>query len=104
MGKTAGSLADLVLVTSDNPRTEDPLAIIAAVERGLVGAEAQVVIEPDRRRAIERAIAAARPGDAVLVCGKGHETTQTIGNVAFPFDDRAVAAEILSAHRNASSP
>jgi UDP-N-acetylmuramoyl-L-alanyl-D-glutamate--2,6-diaminopimelate ligase len=97
MGKTAGSLADLVLVTSDNPRTEDPLAIIAAIEGGLAGSAAQVHVEPDRRRAIENAIGAARRRDVVLICGKGHETTQTIGTAVFPFDDRAVAAEILSA-------
>ena len=86
-----------MVVTSDNPRHEDPLAIIDAavsgVEQRYRGA---VRIEVDRRRAIDLAIREARPGDVIVIAGKGHETTQTIGDIATPFDDRAVAREVLA--------
>jgi len=97
MGRIAAGSADLVVVTSDNPRSEDPQAIIDAILGG-VGADyrAHVLCEPDRRRAIEAAVRWARPGDVVLVAGKGHETTQTIGSRVLPFDDRAVVREVLS--------
>ncbi|MDA0370504.1 MAG: UDP-N-acetylmuramoyl-L-alanyl-D-glutamate--2,6-diaminopimelate ligase [Actinomycetota bacterium] len=97
MGEVAVGLADEVIVTSDNPRSEDPRAIIASIVAGvpdhlrhrLVG---EVV---DRRAAIETAIGRARPGDVVLIAGKGHETTQIIGNDVLPFDDRDVARDVL---------
>jgi len=95
MGRAAGEGSDVVVVTSDNPRSEDPLAIIEEVLPGLSGAPAQVIVEPDRRRAIALAIAEARPGDLVLLAGKGHEKTQTIGAQSIPFDDVAIAQEIL---------
>jgi UDP-N-acetylmuramoyl-L-alanyl-D-glutamate--2,6-diaminopimelate ligase len=97
MGRIAAEGADLVVVTSDNPRSEDPQAIIDAILGG-VGADyrAHVLCEPDRRRAIEAAVGWARPGDVVLIAGKGHEATQTIGASVLPFDDRAVAREVLS--------
>jgi UDP-N-acetylmuramoyl-L-alanyl-D-glutamate--2,6-diaminopimelate ligase len=94
MGKVAVELADLAIVTSDNPRSEDPLAIIQDV---LQGAGTGVEIDPDRRTAIQRAIALAAPGDVVLVAGKGHEQGQEIAGVVHPFDDRAVAREALAA-------
>jgi UDP-N-acetylmuramoyl-L-alanyl-D-glutamate--2,6-diaminopimelate ligase len=96
MGAAAAELADLVIVTSDNPRSEDPDEIIAAIVAG-VPAEYRhrVSTDPDRRSAILSALRAARPGDVVLVAGKGHETTQTIGSTVLPFDDRAVARELL---------
>lgn len=96
MGAVAAELADLVVVTSDNPRSEDPDEIIAAIVAG-VPAEYRhrVSIDPDRRSAIRSALQAARPGDVVLLAGKGHETTQTIGSTVVPFDDRAVARELL---------
>jgi UDP-N-acetylmuramoyl-L-alanyl-D-glutamate--2,6-diaminopimelate ligase len=97
MGRAAGALADVVVATSDNPRGEDPLAILADVERGLASGEAAVHVEPDRRAAIELALSLARPHDALLIAGKGHERTQTIGSERQPFDDRAVAAEWLAA-------
>jgi UDP-N-acetylmuramoyl-L-alanyl-D-glutamate--2,6-diaminopimelate ligase len=97
MGAAAAANADRVVVTSDNPRHEDPQAIIAAA---LSGIEARyrgaVRVEADRRAAIELAIRDARPGDVILIAGKGHETTQTIGDTATPFDDRAVAREALA--------
>jgi len=92
MGRVAGELADLAVVTSDNPRSEDPDAIIAEI---LAGAARELVVEPDRRAAIEAAVEAARPGDVVVVAGKGHEQGQEAGGVVLPFDDREVAREAL---------
>jgi UDP-N-acetylmuramoyl-L-alanyl-D-glutamate--2,6-diaminopimelate ligase len=83
-----------VWVTSDNPRGEDPAAIVAEVVAG-TGGTASLHIEVDRRAAIAGALAAARGGDVVLIAGKGHETTQTIGDRVLPFDDREVARELL---------
>jgi UDP-N-acetylmuramoyl-L-alanyl-D-glutamate--2,6-diaminopimelate ligase len=94
MGQVAARLADQVLLTSDNPRSEDPLAIIAAVRAG-TPAGSPVITEPDRRHAIDLAVASARPGGVVVVAGKGHETTQVIGDQALPFDDRVVARAAL---------
>ena len=94
MGKTAVELADVAIVTSDNPRSEDPLAIIQDV---LQGAGLDVEIDPDRRSAIHRAIALAGAGDVVVIAGRGHEKGQEIGGVVHPFDDRAVAREALLA-------
>jgi UDP-N-acetylmuramoyl-L-alanyl-D-glutamate--2,6-diaminopimelate ligase len=94
MGRVAARLADVAIVTSDNPRSEDPLAIIQDV---LQGAGLDVEIDPDRRSAIERAVALAQPGDVVLIAGKGHEQGQEIAGVVHPFDDRTVAREALAA-------
>ena len=94
MGKIAVELADLAIVTSDNPRSEDPLSIIQDV---LQGAGTGVEIDPDRRTAIQRAVELAAPGDVVLIAGKGHEQGQEIGGVVHPFDDRTVAREALAA-------
>ena len=92
MGRIARDRADLAIVTSDNPRSEDPLAIIQDV---LQGAGMEVEIDPDRRSAINRAIGVAGPGDVVVIAGKGHEQGQDIGGVVQPFDDREVAREAL---------
>jgi UDP-N-acetylmuramoyl-L-alanyl-D-glutamate--2,6-diaminopimelate ligase len=98
MGEVATRLADDVILTSDNPRSEDPLAIIDDIRAGIpAGAAATVAVEPDRRRAIERAVTGARPGDVVVIAGKGHETTQTIGDTVRPFDDREVARAAVAA-------
>ncbi len=101
MGEVAGRLADRVVLTSDNPRSEDPAAILDQVRAGVVAggtaAASTVVVEPDRRAAIALALAAAAPGDVVLVAGKGHEATQTTGTEERPFDDRLVALELLGA-------
>jgi UDP-N-acetylmuramoyl-L-alanyl-D-glutamate--2,6-diaminopimelate ligase len=94
MAAVATGAAELTVLTSDNPRSEDPAAILAEMAAGaLPGAD--VVVEPDRARAIDRAVGSGRPGDVVLVAGKGHESTQTIGDLVLPFDDRTVAAEAL---------
>jgi UDP-N-acetylmuramoyl-L-alanyl-D-glutamate--2,6-diaminopimelate ligase len=92
MGKVAAELADVAIVTSDNPRSEDPLAIIQDV---IQGTGVDVEIDPDRRSAIERAVSLAEPGDVVVVAGKGHEQGQDIGGVVQPFDDRAVLRDAL---------
>jgi UDP-N-acetylmuramoyl-L-alanyl-D-glutamate--2,6-diaminopimelate ligase len=92
MGKVAADLADLAIVTSDNPRSEDPLAIIQDV---LQGTGVDVEIDPDRRSAIARAVALAGDGDVVVIAGKGHEQGQDVGGVVSPFDDREVAREAL---------
>jgi UDP-N-acetylmuramoyl-L-alanyl-D-glutamate--2,6-diaminopimelate ligase len=90
MGQVVAELADVSLVTSDNPRGEDPAAIAAEVVDGL-----NLEVELDRRRAIERALESARPGDVVVIAGKGHEQGQEIGGRKLPFDDRQVAREAL---------
>jgi UDP-N-acetylmuramoyl-L-alanyl-D-glutamate--2,6-diaminopimelate ligase len=98
MGEVATRLADDVILTSDNPRSEDPRAIIDDIRSGIpAGVAAAVAVEPNRRRAIESAVAEARPGDVVVIAGKGHETTQTIGDTVRPFDDRQVARATLAA-------
>jgi UDP-N-acetylmuramoyl-L-alanyl-D-glutamate--2,6-diaminopimelate ligase len=91
MGRLAHELADRAILTSDNPRSEDPRAIIDEVLAGAPGLE----VEPDRAAAIATAIAAAREGDVVLIAGKGHEQGQEIAGVVHPFDDRVVAREAL---------
>ncbi|MDB2576252.1 UDP-N-acetylmuramoyl-L-alanyl-D-glutamate--2,6-diaminopimelate ligase [Planctomycetota bacterium] len=96
MGQAAGRLADVVFVTSDNPRTEDPARIAQAVAEGVEAERgAAPYLELDRRRAIAAALSMAGAGDVLLIAGKGHETTQTVGDAALPFDDRTVAAELL---------
>ena len=97
MGAIVSALADIAVVTSDNPRSEDPAAIIAEIVRGMTGGPATFEIEPDRRRAIGRAVALARPGDFVIIAGKGHEPYQEIGGTKHPFDDRLIAREALRA-------
>ncbi|MBN1662997.1 MAG: hypothetical protein JW943_05290 [Deltaproteobacteria bacterium] len=110
MGAAVAELSDMAIVTSDNPRTEDPLAIIDAIEKGISGTVMARVLPvdfklnqskvytviPDRKTAIEAAIAVADPSDIVLIAGKGHEDYQIIGSVRFPFDDRMIAKEALT--------
>ena len=88
MGEACARLADRLVVTSDNPRSEDPLAIIRQILSGVNGTSATVTVEPDRAKAIEYALANAAEGDVVVIAGKGHETTQEIAGVKHPFDDR----------------
>ena len=95
MGEAAGKGSDFVVLTSDNPRSEDPLAIINDAVVGLQRSGAKYNTEPDRRAAIALAVSEARPGDIVLIAGKGHERVQIARAGTVPFDDREVAAEIL---------
>src|SRR6185369_3886138 len=112
MGAVAGRLSDLVVLTSDNPRSEDPKRIADEIIRGLSptpepGAPKRhgtpFVVELDRRRAIEHAIRSAKPGDLVLLAGKGHETYQVIGDRTLPFSDVDVARAALGLRRAASN-
>jgi UDP-N-acetylmuramoyl-L-alanyl-D-glutamate--2,6-diaminopimelate ligase len=95
MGEVAGSLSDLVVLTSDNPRTEDPLRIINDVVVGLQKVNANYQIEPDRDRALEKGLDEAQPGDIVLLAGKGHENYQILRDRTLEFDDREKARAIL---------
>jgi UDP-N-acetylmuramoyl-L-alanyl-D-glutamate--2,6-diaminopimelate ligase len=103
MGEIAARLADRTVVTSDNPRSEDPEAIIADILAGIPGyasgnghGREDIAVEPDRRAAIAIALAEAEPGDTVVIAGKGHEQGQEFeGGRKIPFDDRTVAAELL---------
>jgi UDP-N-acetylmuramoyl-L-alanyl-D-glutamate--2,6-diaminopimelate ligase len=111
MGEVAAKGSDLAVVTSDNPRTEDPLMIVEEVEKGVQGTGRKkyqrddlsngwdtpgYVVIPDRREAIREAIHFARSGDVVLIAGKGHEDYQILGNKKIHFDDREEAAEALA--------
>ena len=104
MGRACAELADRLVVTSDNPRSEDPMAIIRAIMEGVNeveeksekrGGEGRVTIEPDRRKAIEYALRNAKEGDFVVIAGKGHETTQEIKGVKYPFDDREMVRDFV---------
>ncbi|MFQ6037129.1 MAG: UDP-N-acetylmuramoyl-L-alanyl-D-glutamate--2,6-diaminopimelate ligase [Candidatus Aminicenantales bacterium] len=96
MGEAAGELADYAIITSDNPRSEDPMAIISEIEAGIKkSARAKYEIIPDRREAIRRALELGRPGDYILVAGKGHEGTQIIQDKVLPFNDAEVIRELL---------
>jgi UDP-N-acetylmuramoyl-L-alanyl-D-glutamate--2,6-diaminopimelate ligase len=95
MGAAATEGADLTVITTDNPRSEDPQDIITEVERGAVEGAGRYVVEPDRRTAIRLALREARPGDVVVVAGKGHESEQELADGPVPFDDRVVVREEL---------
>jgi len=96
MGRAATSLADFAVVTSDNPRSEDPVAIIREILPGARAGGGAFAVEPDRRAAIRMALSEARPGDVVVIAGKGHETGQEFADHTDPFDDRVVAREELT--------
>jgi UDP-N-acetylmuramoyl-L-alanyl-D-glutamate--2,6-diaminopimelate ligase len=107
MGAVAGRLSDVVIITSDNPRTEDPNRIVEEVRRGLTAdlrrdSAPQVLSLVDRREAIARAVELARPGDLVIIAGKGHEKYQVIGDRVIAFDDAVVAREALARRRSNS--
>ncbi len=99
MGAAAASLADVAILTSDNPRSEDPLAILAAMLDGVLSVpqeeRARVILEPDRAAAISLAVSLAAPGDVIVVAGKGHETGQYVAGKVLPFDDRQVTGAAL---------
>lgn len=96
MGRVAGELSDSVIITSDNPRTEDPLKIIEDIEAGVKATGTEYLAISDRRDAIYKAVKMARPDDVVIIAGKGHENYQVVGNEKYHFDDREVAKEALS--------
>jgi len=96
MGQAAGESSDFVVATSDNPRSEDPLAILAEIEPALLATSVKYVIEPDRAAAIGLALAKAAAGDVVLLAGKGHEKEQILADRTIPFDDAEVALRGLA--------
>ena len=96
MGKVVDTLSDVAVVTSDNPRTEDPDAIIDDILNGL-HRKIDLFVEPDRRRAITSALSMARAGDIVLIAGKGHEDYQIIGTTKHHFSDREIVQEFIAA-------
>ena len=102
MGAVASRLSDRVILTSDNPRSEDPQSIIKDIERGLVEDDTPWEVELDREQAIVGAIGSARSGDLVVVAGKGHERHQVIGTSTLPFEDVAVARDALIRRRSHS--
>ena len=95
MGEVAARLSDVVVVTSDNPRTEDPAAIIADVVEGLKGIRIKKIVEINRTKAIKKAIAEAAEDDIILLAGKGHETYQIIGTEKHHYDEREIVKDIL---------
>ena len=97
MGQVAGELSDLVILTSDNPRSEEPLQIMNDVLVGLRRTDTKTIVEPDRAAAIRKAIEEANAGDVVILAGKGHETYQIFRDRTIHFDDREVARETLRA-------
>lgn len=98
MGAIAGELSDLAVITSDNPRSEDPRAIIDDIMEGFLGVRTdRYLVMPDRRKAIGLALAEAQPSDVIVVAGKGHETYQIVGDQVLPFDDRQIVREFLRA-------
>ena len=104
MGEIAAKMSDFVFATSDNPRTENPLDILAEIEPGLRRGTAPYAIVPDRREAIAAAISMAKRGDVVVIAGKGHENYQIIGSRLIPFDDRTLARELILENSNAGTP
>jgi UDP-N-acetylmuramoyl-L-alanyl-D-glutamate--2,6-diaminopimelate ligase len=107
MGAAAARLADVAILTSDNPRSEDPLTILHQMLDGVLTVperdRARIVVEPDRAAAIELAVAMAGQGDVVVVAGKGHERGQYVGGDVIPFDDRSVAAAAIARHHAAGA-
>jgi UDP-N-acetylmuramoyl-L-alanyl-D-glutamate--2,6-diaminopimelate ligase len=99
MGRAAAAVSDLVVLTSDNPRSEEPMAIIEEALAGVRETNTECIVEPDRAAAIAIAIRAARAGDIVLLAGKGHEKEQVLRDRTVPFDDVVVAEEILKEMR-----
>ena len=95
MGRIAETLADIAIVTSDNPRTEDPERILDDIEAGMTRRDHYRV--EDRRDAIAQALALAAPDDVILLAGKGHETYQIRGTVSYPFDERVIVGELATA-------
>ncbi len=114
MGRAVAERADVALITSDNPRTEDPAEIAAPVEAAVrdvlgkrshgTGSSARYVLELDRAAAIDQAIAGAAPGDVVIIAGKGHEDYQIVGTEKRHFDDREEARRALAVRRGAARP
>ena len=100
MGEIGGRLADFSILTSDNPRTEDPDVILEAIEEGMKPTHGKYVVIENRREAIRYALKMGRVGDVIILAGKGHETYQEIMGVKRPFDEKVVVQELLQELRN----
>jgi UDP-N-acetylmuramoyl-L-alanyl-D-glutamate--2,6-diaminopimelate ligase len=100
MGRIAGELANVAVVTSDNPRTENPLLIINDILCGMEKSKARIAVIENRRQAIEFALSKAKNGDVVLLAGKGHETSQQIGDKKIPFDEREIVKDFFLGRNN----
>ena len=96
MGEVSGKISDLTVITSDNPRTEEPLKIIEDIKTGIDKTDGKYIVIPDRKEAIKYCIQNAQKGDIIVLAGKGHEDYQEINHVKYPFDERKVIADILS--------
>ena len=96
MGEISGRLADYSILTSDNPRLEDPMEILREIEAGIQPTGAPYTVIENRREAIRFAMQMGKPGDVIVLAGKGHETYQDIGGRKLPFDEKAVVRELLS--------
>ena len=96
MGEIGGRLSDFVILTSDNPRSEDPYAILASVEAGIKETDCPYIVVENRREAIAAALRMAQENDVIILAGKGHETYQEIQGVKYPFDERIVVQELLA--------
>jgi len=94
MGKIASDISDIVIITSDNPRKEDPLAIIEGIAKG-ISDDARIMVEPDRKKAIALGISSMDKDDCLIIAGKGHEDYQIIGEIKLPFDDRLCVQQSL---------
>ena len=99
MGEMAGIYSDICIVTSDNPRTEDPMQIIEMVLDGVRKTKAEFTVIENRREAIKHALEIAKPNDVVVLAGKGHETYQEINGVKHPFDEKIIVHELLDEMR-----
>ena len=99
MGEIGGRLADFSILTSDNPRTEDPNVILQSIEKGMKRTKGEYVVIENRREAIRRALEMGREGDVIILAGKGHETYQDIMGVKRPFDEKVVVRELLDEMR-----
>ena len=97
MGAISAELADYMIITSDNPRTEEPEAIIADILEGIKDTKTPYVVITDRREAIKYAIEHAEKDDAIILAGKGHETYQIVGKTKYHMDEREIVAEVLAA-------
>jgi len=95
MGEIGGKLADFCILTSDNPRSEDPMKILEAIEAGIKPTGGEYTVIEDRREAIRQAMCMGREGDVIVLAGKGHETYQDIKGVKYPFDEKVVVAQLL---------
>ena len=101
MGEIGGRMADFCILTSDNPRSEDPMAILAQIEAGIQRTNCEYIVIENRREAIRYAMQHALPGDVIVLAGKGHETYQEIAGVKHPFDEKIVVKELLGELREA---